>query len=169
MSVVLLEKIEVGSSGAASLEFTNIDNSGLHLLLVLSLRHDVVGPYGFAKVQLNGDDTVSNYYYQEIKHQGNGPVQNSYGNSYPYWYVNGDTSTADTFGNSEYFIYDYNSTSNKSFSARTVMEQAATNNQSQIIAGTYQSSSAITSITIGTNTGNFLEFSTVALYAISEE
>ena len=82
-------------------------------------------------------------------------------------YAPGSSSTANTFGNVEIYIPNYNSTNNKSYSIDIADE---TNASSGIYlgfhAGIINLTSAITSIKIQDTSGSFVQYSTFYLYGI---
>jgi hypothetical protein len=60
MGYQLIEHIEVGSGGAASIEFTGIPQDGVDLVLLASLRTDATGDLASISTKLNGVGTGYN-------------------------------------------------------------------------------------------------------------
>jgi hypothetical protein len=84
-------------------------------------------------------------------------------------YINGDTTTSNTFSNTEIYIPSYTVSQNKPFSTNNMME----NNNSglaytQAIANLWRNTSAITDVKFEiTGTNNFVSGSSFYLYGIS--
>jgi len=167
----LIAKQTIGSGGAASVSFSNIPQTFTDLKILISARTlrtgTDVGDEIF--VQFNGD-TGNNYTTRMIEGDGSGTRSAGY-SSQPkliYSVAPTDNATANTFGNAEYYIPNYTSTSStKSVSYDAVMENNATLSYSYLNAGLWSATpAAITSITL-TAIGTWVEFSEFALYGIS--
>lgn len=164
MAYELIETIEVGAGGAASIEFTSIPQDGVDLLCVYSGRNTATS--FVARIQLNSD-TGSNYSMRSLYGGGSSAASDSASGTYfsPFS-INPSSYTANTFGNSQLYISNYTSSSNKSVSMDSVIENNATTSYQHISAGLYSDTAAITSIKIFT-AANLAEFSTASLYIIS--
>ena len=161
---ILLERIELNAS-AASVTFSNIPQTGYtDLKVVVSARSDYAGVQASLYISPNGLTT-------------NGSSRVLFGSgstaaSYTYTNINmrdiaANTSTASTFGNTEVYIPNYNSTTTyKSFSADSVGENNATAAPAGLSAGLWSSNSAITSLQLSTD-GNFMQYSTFSLYGLA--
>jgi hypothetical protein len=116
---VLLERIELNAS-AASVTFANIPQTGYtDLKVVASVRtSNASGTIG-AFMQFNG---LATNIYSGKAISGNGASASSYSpsNSSPYSGVTGDMNansyTANTFSHAEFYIPNYTSSNNKSYS-----------------------------------------------------
>ena len=163
--MTLVETITVGSGGAASIEFTGIPGDGKDVLVKMSLRSD--GTNTLILVNLNSD-TGSNYSYVEL--QGDGTSVYTGSGTITSARVNGQPGnwTANTFGNSDFYISNYASDTSKSISFDGVNENNATEARPRLYAYSYSTTSAITTLSIEPNgVGDFVEHSTASLYIIS--
>jgi hypothetical protein len=79
----------------------------------------------------------------------------------------GTDYTANTFGSAEWYISDYAGSSNKCFSSDSVTENNATQSFIELFAQLWSNTAAITSITLATQSGNFIANSTFSLYGIA--
>ena len=170
MSYELIETIEVGAGGAASIEFTSIPQDGVDLLLVTSLRAgDSAVVSRIMRLEISGD-TATNYAFIDL--DGNGTAADSGSGTSQTGVLMGravgTSSTANTFSNSSCYISNYTSTSNKSISVDSVTENNATEAFHGILANVHTSSSAVTSLRIRENSNqSILTGSTASLYKIS--
>ena len=164
MAYELIEHIEVGSGGAASIEFTSIPQDGVDLVLKYSLRIDQDTFYRVG-IRFNSDSGDN---YSAVRLDGNGfgaSSANSSGISVGRGgAASGTSSTSNTFGNTSLYISNYASTSDKSFSVDGVSENNSSSALQQIIAGSYSTSSGITSLELVFPTA--LEYRTASLYKI---
>ena len=165
MTMTLVSTVTVGSGGAASIEFTNIPQTGKDLLLVLSTRMGAVSTGNTSTFRLNSDTTGSNYAYRVLR--GNGSTADSDSGSGFFVLANPSDATANTFTNQNIYISNYASTTTKSFSADMVTENNATAASAWIGAGRYTTSSGITTVTVISQAENFVQNSTASLYLIS--
>jgi hypothetical protein len=165
----LINSTTVGSGGVADIEFTSIPATYTDLVVLFSLRTTRSFAYDDPVVRFNSNS--SNYSYTVL--QGTGSAVTSYrASSTSFIYLgecNGDTSTASTFSNQIMYIPNYTSSNNKTVSITSAMENNATAAYSDIIAGLWANSAAITSFKIfpASSGANFKQHSTVYLYGIS--
>lgn len=163
----LISSSTVGSGGAANIEFTSIPATYTDLVVLFSLRTTRSFTYDDPVVQFNSNS--SNYSYRVL--QGTGSAVTSYSGGTSFIYLgecNGDTSTASAFSNQTMYISNYASSNSKSVSIDSSMENNATAAYSDIIAGLWANSSAITSLKIySASAANLKEYSTAYLYGIS--
>ena len=163
MAYELIETIEVGAGGAASIEFTSIPQDGVDLLLVFSGRDTSTTEN--AKITLN-NDAGSNY--PTVTLDGNGSTASSSAvTGTRLRGLQGQSSyTSNTFGSVSIYISNYTSTTNKSISADEVNENNATTAYQRLAAYSYSTSSAITSIQIASFTANLAQYTTASVYKI---
>jgi hypothetical protein len=163
--------VEVGSGGAATIDFTSIPQTYTDLVLKISKRDTRnTGDANPIKITFNGN--TSSYTYKML--YGDGSSVSSYSESSFFtdagWggYGNQNTgNTANTFSNHEIYIPNYAGSNNKSFSVDSVHENNATNAYAQLVANLWSNTAAITSITLTPNNGfNFVQYSTATLYGI---
>jgi hypothetical protein len=157
-----IETVEVGSGGAADIEFTSIPGTYTDLAIKLSVRTGFAGVADDMLLTLNGSASgFSNRYIY-----GNGSSvfsATAYGNlvGNPV----GSTATANTFSNIEIYFPNYASSNEKSYSVDSVSENNATAANAFMIAGKNTTVSAITSLSVA-GSSNFVEYSTATLYGI---
>ena len=169
MAMTLVSTVTVGSGGAASIEFTNIAQTGKDLLLLFSLRFTSGGGVvGNTQLTINGSG--SGYNEMLLGTTTNSPFTISSTSPIRH-YANDSGSTASTFSNQSIYFSNYASTSNKSYCAEGVAENNGTNAGLYIIAGSQTSSVGITSVKVepwsGGGYGNLAQHSTASLYIIS--
>ena len=163
---VLIQTVTVGSGGAASIEFTSIPQTYTDLLIKASTRSLNSAVYHFALITFNGNTSG----YSGRRLEGGGTSASSYTGSATSVAVNfgvGANATASVFGNAEVYIPNYTASSNKSVSTDVVGENNATTAYQILNADLWSNSAAITSITITGDSGNFVQYSSVSLYGIS--
>ena len=156
----LIESKTLGTA-QASIEFTSIPQTYTDLRMVFSLRksNDNV----VANVLVNGATTS----LSERFLFGTGSATGSSSGSAFNVYVVADGRTANTFGNGEIYVPNYASTTtNKSLSTEATEENNATASFMRIGAGLYASNTAITSLGLSAEGGNFVIGSTMSLYGI---
>tara|TARA_R110000803_G_scaffold64380_1_gene125369 strand:+ start:880 stop:1380 length:501 start_codon:yes stop_codon:yes gene_type:complete len=166
MGYQLIETIEVGAGGAASIEFTGIDQTGVDLQVVLSARSS---GYSVALCQFN-NDSGSNYSYRSLR--GQGVSADSLSNTTTYGWVSYITNvgyTANTFGNAQLYLPNYTSSSAKSYSADGVNEDNATYAYQMLTAGSWTGTAAITSVKLILLSANYLQYTTASLYKITAD
>ena len=151
----------VGSGGASSITFSSIPTTFSHLQIRFS---GLTSAGGNSTIQFNGDSS-SNYTYHYLRGLGSsvqaGGTSSAITQSYISYLVPsaGNASITD--------ILDYSSVNkNKTIRSLTGYE----NNSGGIVAllsGVWlNSSSAITSITIACDSGNYSQYSSFALYGV---
>ena len=169
MAMTLVSTVTVGSGGAASIEFTNIPQTGKDLLVVFSLRDDNASfAFDSLNSRINGD-TGSNYSYRNLEGTGSSAGSSSETSvaQLRIGSINEGTSTSNTFNNGNLYLSNYTSSANKSISADVVAENNATSARQRISAGIWAQTNAITSVSVYSNGGNLIQHSTASLYIIS--
>ena len=164
MAYKLIETIEVGAGGAASIEFTGIPQDGVDLQVVLSGRSTDGNNY--FGLQFN-DDTGSNYNYKLLSGTGTAASSAAITSGSGLRIYSGDSDyTANTFGNSSAYISNYTSNSAKSYSTDAVNENNSSAGIQNLGAGSWTGTSAITSLKIY---GAIAQYSTASLYKITAD
>jgi hypothetical protein len=159
-NIELIETKTVGAGGTAYIEFTSIPQTYTDLTVKVSLRGDTT--FDLFWVRFNSVST--NLSGRSI--QGDGSSAASYIVE-PYGRGQTSSNTANTFSSTDIYIPNYTSSNNKSICIDSVSENNATQAYTTLGGGLWSSSSAITSIQLVPNGGNFVENSTVSLYGIS--
>tara|TARA_R110000796_G_scaffold162032_1_gene278833 strand:+ start:434 stop:913 length:480 start_codon:yes stop_codon:yes gene_type:complete len=159
MGMQLIEHIEVGSGGAASIEFTGIPQDSTDIEIVFSLRSG------------NGDGGLRHYFNGDtgnrttIQLRGSGSTVSSSPQNQIQG-TNKSTTTASTFSSGKTYVSNYTSSTAKSFSVDVVTENNATDASMEIAASKWNSTAAINSMTLLCD-GGFVEHSTASIYLIS--
>ena len=169
MGYQLIETIEVGAGGAASIEFTGIDGSAQNLVCLVSPR---VSATGYSIRARFNSDSGANYAYRNLYGTGSSVASQGYAtqSGILFGIVSGGTNTANTFASVQLTIPNYSGSSSKTISADSVSENNATQAYQQISAGSWTGTAAITTLTISVEgTATFSPNSTASLYKVTAE
>lgn len=163
MAFELVQTIEVGAGGIASIEFASIPQDGSDLLILSSSRNSGNGALVF---YFNNDTTNTNY--SRLVITSDGSSANTFSQSLPIFGLpNNSTYTASVFANSYTYIPQYTNSLSKTVSAEAAMENYGNTSLTQIIAGRWAGTAPISSIKINTSSGDHTQYSTFSLYKIS--
>jgi hypothetical protein len=158
--------VTVGAGGAATIDFTSIPATFTDLIVKTSTRTNNAGIDMGLIISFNGSTTG----YNDKTVYGNGTSAASTGGSGVagiYWYyADGDTATANTFANCEFYVPNYTSSNYKSVSMDTVTENNATGAIMLLSVGLWSNTAAINRVTITPNSGSFKQYTTASLYGI---
>jgi hypothetical protein len=165
MGYQLIETIEVGSGGAASIEFTGIAGTGQDLILAISGRNTYNAADRTMTTTING--STSDYSGKNLKGTGSSVSSTSSANLT----IQAATTTANTFTSLELHFSNYSGSTNKSMSIEQATENNATDAEAQIVAATWAQTAAITSLAIGFTGGNgdWAQYSSASLYMITAD
>jgi hypothetical protein len=161
--------VTVGSGGASSIDFTSIPSTYTDLVLVLSGRGAASNVYNYARLRFNGD-TGNNYQMILLYGDGGTPGTTSVnpGTSIVGGLQAGQTSTANTFSNTQWYIPNYAGSTTKSVAIDAVSENNGTaGSNGYLTAARWTSTSAITSISLFIESATFVQYSTAYLYGVS--
>lgn len=162
----LIQSYTVGSGGAASIDFTSIPSTYTDLCIVYSLRSDRAGiVYTDVKVTLNGTNSSNG----KVLYAINGTTTGSYSPTAAQSFFGESTAataTASTFSNGTIYIPNYTSSANKSVSGDAVTENNASAATLALVAGLYSVTSAVNQVTLTTDGGNIVQYSTAYLYGV---
>lgn len=156
----LIQNIEVGSAGASTIVFSSIPQDATDLLILTSMRSSTTNVGG--TILFNSGGT-----YTRRRLLGTGSAASSDSAAVDYQ-VASSGSTASTFSNGRILILNYTGSGQKAYSVDSNNENNTTVAQLSIIAGLWNQTAAITSITLTPGSGNFVEFSSVSLYKIKK-
>ena len=166
----LISSVTVGSGGASSIAFTSIPATYTDLCVLLSVRSNrASNPNDSLALEVNG--STSNRSGRTLFGDTSAASSTTTTSEVAFAALTASTATANTFSNILVYCPNYLSSNYKSFSADGVTE-----NNSSAAESTYQSlnawlwsdTSAITSLTFKSSTGNsFVQYSTAYLYGIS--
>jgi hypothetical protein len=163
---ILLERTELNAS-AASVTFSNIPQSGYTDLKIVVSARSAAGS-DRDQLNLNFNTLTTNQSYRILYGIFSVAIGSESGSKIRGGYISGNSSTANTFGNCEIYIPNYTSANPKSVSSDGVSETNANPAGAQIGASLWNSTAAITTISIVTDSGsNFLANSTFSLYGIA--
>ena len=145
-TMTALSTVTVGSA-TTSITFSSIPQLYTDLCIVVSGRSDFAAYYGGGTIRFNGD-TGSNYSFRRL--YGDTSVGSTAATStgIENWDVNGAPTTANTFGNTQFYIPNYTSSSYKSCSIDYSVENNSADGINGIVAGLWSNTSAITSVTL---------------------
>jgi hypothetical protein len=165
MATYTLISSNVLASSAASVTFSAIPATYTDLVVRLSARGDNTGL--LLEMTLNSATST----YSNTLLLGNGATASSTRNTGQAYlragYVNPSGSTASTFSSGEIYIPNYTSTTDKPMSSLGMTENNATTAYIANYANLWQTSSAITSISLQVTGQNFVSGSSFYLYGIS--
>ena len=160
-----IASVTVGSGGAASMDFSSIPSTYTDLCLMISARSVASALNSDVFANINGQTTA--HTWRII--QGNGSSASSASSTSDNGRVGimaAGTATNNTFSNISAYYPNYTGSTQKSYSADSVMENNATTSYSELVAGLNTNTAAITSITVASGNGNFAQYSTAVLYGI---
>jgi len=156
----LIETVELASA-ASSITFSSIPQTYTDLLVKVSARADGPGTGEIMNLAINGGGTSITTVLLEAF---NG-VRSATGR---FIYIPPSGSvTANTFGNASIYISNYTSSNDKSLSVDAVTENNSTFAASQILAGLWANSSAITSLAFTLSGDDFVTGTVFSLYGIT--
>jgi hypothetical protein len=170
-----LAEVTVGSGGAATIVFNNIPQNYNDLKIVSSMRSTTGGAVAYQMFMTMNGITASIYSRKVL--EGNGAAASSFSQSgidtaVGAGLITGTGSTASTFSNSEIYIPNYTSSTNKSISIDSVAETNATTQYMNMVAHLISSTTAITNLTFSTEPAGgvaFAQHSTATLYGVKAE
>lgn len=159
--------VTVGSGGAANIEFTSIPSTYTDLSLVLSGRQSVGAG---SNVKMTFNNSSANYSNRTIGANGSSVFSENNTQlgtvSIRIGFITSTDYTSNTFSNIYTYIPNYASSVYKSVSSDAVNENNATTAYYGLFAGLWSDTSAITSIKLTPENGNFVQYSTATLYGI---
>jgi hypothetical protein len=156
----VIQTVTVGSGGAATVAFTSIPQDATDLVIKTSLRNTADNAGGTIAFNTGGT-------YTRRRLLTNASAVSSDTATVDYQ-SNTSASTSSTFSNGEIYIPNYTGSTTKSYSVFSANENNGTPASMSIIAGLWNQTAAITSITLTPGSGNFAEGSVVSLYKIKK-
>jgi hypothetical protein len=168
MTMTLIETKTLASA-ATSITFTSIPQDGTDLFVFYSLRdaNSNAGNLIFGHF-ISFNSSTSNFTQRYISAltasvgSGTSPAR------FLGWHPDSD-GTLNTFCNSAIYIPNYAGSTNKSYSVESTSEANSSRLAHTILAGLWSDTSAITSLTISSDTGGNLAIgSTISLYKITK-
>ena len=163
--MTLVSTVTVGSGGAASIEFTNIPQTGKDLLCVVSARESTSTGNQLA-LTFNSDTTNANY-SRRLLTGYNGSVSSTSASARTFILVNADTQTANTFSSCAIYVSNYTSSVAKSVSVDQIDEGNNAFVTNNLTATSWSGTAAITTLGLVMPSGTVAQHSTASLYLIS--
>jgi hypothetical protein len=166
----LISSVNVGSGGAASIDFTSIPSTYTDLCLKLSGRVAGTGSGTQARIQFNGNSSG----YSDTTIDGNGATVIGFSRSASaYIYITslpqggGSNPSPNTWGSVDMYIPNYAGANPKSVSMDGVTEGNISTTYADLVAGLWNNTAAITSISLTSqDASNFVQYSTAYLYGV---
>lgn len=156
--------VEVGSAGAATIDFTSIPQGYTDLMIKVSTRGTTANASGGYYYDITFNNTSSNRSGRYVEGANGTTVFSA---TYTPWGLSTPSDfTANTFSNNEIYIPNYAGSNYKSLSSDAVNENNASAGRIDLIAGLWSDTAAITSIKFVQGAGNFAQYSTATLYGI---
>ena len=155
------------TGAVTSISFSSIPATYTDLLIMGSLRNSAADTNTDTVLTFNSN--TSSYSGRRLAGNGSSASSDTQGAANGYYFSltgEGTNWTASTFSNGSIYIPNYTSSNNKSISTDAVAENNATAASAQLAAGLWSNSAAITSITLTSGNGNFVQYSTATLYGI---
>jgi len=164
MTMTLIETKTLGTA-AAWVEFTSIPQDGTDLVVVVSARAVAGGLADGVAIRFN---VVGTGYTARRMYVFNSSIAGDTSATGDF-IINGPTSTANTFSNTQFYISNYAGSTNKSYSNEGVAETSASNAFIGMTAGLWSNTAAITSLRISAeSTSNLAISSMISLYKITK-
>jgi hypothetical protein len=166
-----IQTVTVGSGGQASISFTSIPSTFKHLQIRWIGRSTLIGQDRIAqKIQFNSD-TGANYSHHQLFGDGASAAASETANA--SYIISGLSeltaadAPANTFGVGIIDVLDYANVSKyKTVRALTGQDQNSTSGRIFLASGNWRNTAAITSITLAPENGNYVQYSSIALYGI---
>jgi hypothetical protein len=170
MATYTLISSNVLSSSAASVTFSSIPATFTDLVLIISARSNNGAASDAVNITFNGN-TSAVYSQTQLMGFGSGGVASTNGSGLSrnyYRYIDGNGSTADTYGSMEIYIPSYLVSQNKPIGVFGVQETNAAAANMAVVAALFSSTAAISSLTVKPEDGSlWLSTSSFYLYGIS--
>ena len=162
----LIASNTVGSGGATSIDFTSIPSTYTDLCFVWSMRQNTTDLSQYIRFN---NDSGSNYSYRTL--YGDGSNANSTSASsqtgIAFWSTAHSGHTASTFSNTLMYVPNYTSSNQKSVSMDFVAENNGTTAPMALTVGLWTGTAAINRVTFVPFGANFVQYSSVYMYGIS--
>jgi hypothetical protein len=155
------------ASNQASITFNSIPQTFTDLLLVFSTRADNTNvPYSNTELLFNSSS--SGFSAKRMFGAGSGGVE-SYSAGNLGGLVSSNGATANAFGSTQIYIFNYTSGTSKSYYIESVSENNSTSSYQELIAGVWANNAAVNSVTVkAESTRNLVQYSSASLYGINK-
>jgi hypothetical protein len=163
----LIASVSVGSGGISALSFYDIPATYTDLLMRVSARTNQASVFSTGVFFLNTDTTAGSF--RNLAGDGGSAFSSSGSGYIDGTYFPGASATSSTFGNVDFYIPNYASTTTaKSISVDGVTENNATTAYINARAILWNNTAAVVNLSINGGSGNFVQHSTAYLYGISK-
>ena len=164
-----LASTTVGAGGTSAITFSNIPQNYTNLVVKASVRDTGAVSVGVGySFSMGFNGTTTNLTYRSLyAYNVAGPLSGT--NTQIYAFSDAANDTASTFTNTEFYIPNYTSSSNKSVSVDDIAENNTTYAGLRIGAGLWSNVTAINSIQLYPAYANFAQYTTATLYGIRVE
>ena len=165
-----IQTIELAST-EANITFSSIPDTFTDLQVVLSLRSNRTPSSDGSHIGVRFNGTTTGYSLRHLR--GNGSAASSLADASPssitgYSFANSAADTANTFSNTILYVPNYRAATAKSLMLDSVYENNATTAFQHILAGLWNNTDPITSITFIEVFGNsWVQYSSASLYGIT--
>ena len=170
---IKIASVTVGAGEAANIDFTSIPSTYTDLAVVYSMRG--ANASNIATVDITFNNSTSGYSNRSIFGTGVSMLTYTYTTLQYLWggLYQGNSTTSNTFGNGQIYIPNYaNSTLAKTILIDQVSENNSTAENSAFATtntGLWNNTSAITSVKLTNEYGNWKQYSTATLYGIKKD
>ena len=168
-TMTLIASHTTASGGESNFTFSSIPSTYTDLCILLSLRNNRTGfDRSNTTMRLNGD-TGSNYSTRTVYAADGSVGSDSASGTYGVIGNSNSVDNANTFTPFTIYIPNYAGSNAKSFSVDYAQESTTATWVVQMVAGLWNQTSAITSITLGdlVISSSFVQYSTFYLYGIN--
>jgi hypothetical protein len=163
--MTLISTATVGAGGASTISISSIPQTFTDLQIVISARSSFSGTEDFCRLTFNS--TTSGYSGIYVRGTGSAAQSFTIQTTNIRLDVPAATSTANTFGNAQYYVPNYAGSTNKTVSVDYVTENNNSTAYQYLIAGLWSNGAGITSVSIDSaNAANFVQYSTMSIYGI---
>lgn len=160
-----IQTVEVGSGGAASIDFTNISADYTDLFIVYSIRSARSGAADNLQLNINNQGVNTNITTRILYSTGASFFSDTF-NVAAGGLVCANTNTANTFSSGKIHIPNYTDSATKSISAESVTENNATEAYMCTVASLWNQTAPISSISLAPQFSGVMQYSSASLYGI---
>lgn len=165
---VFLGQVTVGGADVASISFANIPSTGYtDLVLKVSARSSATGASAIIGLKLTFNGSSSTFSRREVYQEG-GAVGTETVSDNIIGIIPNATATGNVFGSAELYVPNYTSSNPKTFIFETTTENNALAQGMWLTHGLWNTTTAINSVGLLPNSGNFITGSTFTLYGVAK-
>jgi hypothetical protein len=159
----LITTVTVATGGSASISFSSIPQTYTDLMILISAKTTDAN-WSYIKIGFNGS-TAS---FADKQLLSDSATSYSQSNNRFVSFVPGTNQGTSVFGAANLYVPNYTSTTSKTYVAEGASPSNGLTGYPSSEGGIWSVSSAITSIELTMNVGNYAEFSSASLYGISK-